>query len=111
MNVNLTSHPATDGLSNHTATPKPPDANRLPSVGDDEARETFDRFVGQTVFGQLLKSMRKTVGKSAYFHGGRAEEIFQQQLDEVVAEKLSDASTASFSGPMYELFALGMARK
>ena len=63
--------------------------------------------MGETFFGQMLKSMRKTVGKPAYFHGGRAEEIFTQQLDQVLAEKLSEASADKLSGPMYELFTLG----
>ncbi len=52
-----------------------------------QLRKAFDAFVGETFFGQLLHSMRKTVGKPAYFNGGRAEEIFQQQLDQVLAQK------------------------
>ena len=64
------------------------------------------RFVGETFFGQLLQSMRKTVGKPAYFNGGRAEEIFQQQLDQALAKKISESSADKFSGPMFELFTL-----
>ena len=73
---------------------------------DQQLREAFDSFVGQTFFGQMLSAMRKTLGKPAYFHGGRAEEIFQQQLDQVLGEKLADASADKFSGPMFELFVL-----
>ena len=73
---------------------------------DTEVRKAFDSFVGQTFFGQMLSSMRKTVGEPAYFHGGRAEEMFQQQLDQVLGEKLSNASADKFSGPMFELFSL-----
>jgi hypothetical protein len=51
----------------------------------------------------LLAEMRKSVGKSAYFHGGRAEEVFQGQLDQQIAESMADASAQSFSGPMFEL--------
>ena len=54
----------------------------------------------------MLKAMRRTVDKPAYFHGGRAEEIFTEQLDQLLAEKISDASAEKFSGPMFELFAL-----
>ena len=39
--------------------------------------------------------------------GGRAEEIFTGQLDQVLAEKISEASGDRFGGPMYELFLLG----
>ncbi len=72
----------------------------------DATREAFDDFVGQTFFGQMLKAMRSTVGKPAYFHGGQAEEIFRGQLDQVLAEKMSDAAADTFTGPMYELFTL-----
>ncbi len=117
---------ATDGaIQSLAATPQPP---RLPSpsadfdsalsqtdaiktktadaVTPDPLREAFQDFVGQTLFGQLLSSMRSTVGKPAYFHGGRGEEVFQQQLDEVLVEKITDASASSVADPMYELFRL-----
>ncbi len=103
MNVNLSTHSAVDALRNQPAVPKPPPRN-LQDHG--ELRKAFDAFVGETFFGQMLKAMRKTVGKPAYFHGGRAEEIFQQQLDQVLSEKLSQASGGKFSGPMFERFQL-----
>jgi len=80
--------------------PKPPD----PDAKSQTLRRNFEDFVGQTLFGEMLKSMRKTQHKPAYFHGGRGEEIFQQQLDQVLAEKLSHASAEKLAGPMYELF-------
>ncbi len=84
------------------ATPKPPEAN----ADDEKLRAAFQDFVGQTLFGETLKAMRKTQQKPAYFHGGRAEEIFQQQLDQVLAEKLSRASGDRLARPMFELFTL-----
>jgi hypothetical protein len=77
-----------------------------PSRSNPEVREAFDDFVGQTFFMQLLTEMRKTVGKPAYMHGGQTEEVFQAQMDQVLAERLTEASAESFSGPMYELFML-----
>ena len=65
---------------------------------------SFESVMGEMLFGQMLKAMRKTVGKPAYFHGGRAEEVFTQQLDKVLAEKISHASADKFVGPMYELW-------
>jgi Rod binding domain-containing protein len=73
---------------------------------DPKLREAFGQFVGETFFGQMLKAMRKTQNKPAYFHGGRGEEVFQQQLDQVLAEKLTAASSQQFSEPMMELFML-----
>jgi hypothetical protein len=80
---------------------------RANAKDDQELRDAFQSFVGETLFRQTLKSMRQTVGKPAYFHGGRAEEVFQEQLDEVLAEKMSRASSDKLSGPMYELFRMG----
>jgi flagellar protein FlgJ len=71
---------------------------------DGELREAFDGFVGETFFGQMLQSMRKTVGKQDYFYGGRAEEIFRGQLDQQLAQEMTKASADTFSGPMFDLF-------
>ncbi len=71
---------------------------------NEEAKELYQQFVGETFFGQMMKSMRKSVGKSAYFDGGKTEEIFQQQLDRVFTEEISKTSAADFSGPMFDLF-------
>lgn len=79
--------------------PSTPDA-------DQELRRTFYQFVGETFYGQLLSAMRKTVGKPAYFHGGRAEEVFQGQLDQVLGQRMAQASADSFIQPMYDLFCL-----
>ena len=72
----------------------------------DELKEAFHDFVGQTFFGEMIKSFRTTQQPSKYFHGGRAEEIFQGQFDQVLTEKLSDASSEKIADPMYELFML-----
>ena len=72
-----------------------------------ELREAFSSFVGQTFYSQLLASMRKTTEKPAYFHGGRAEEVFQGQLDQVLAEEMTERTADQFTGPMFDLFMLG----
>lgn len=79
------------------------DENRL-GEGKDEVKEAFQDFVGQTFFGQLISSMRTTQGEVPYFNGGQAEKIFQGQLDQVLTEKLSDASASKIADPMYKLF-------
>ena len=82
----------------------PPSEARSPA--DAELRHAFDAFVGQTFYGRLLAEMRKSVGKPAYFHGGRAEEVFQAQLDQTLAERMTEASAHQFTGPMFDLFML-----
>ena len=68
-----------------------------------ELQKAFTDFAGQTFFGELVKQMRATVKKPAFFHGGMGEDIFQSQLDQVLVERISDASAKSFSDPMYQL--------
>ena len=71
---------------------------------DSELRKNFTQFVGETLFGSMLATMRKSVGKPAYMHGGRTEEVFQKQLDQAMVEELTEASAESIANPMYELF-------
>ena len=67
-----------------------------------ELHEKFTQFVGEAFFGQMLKAMRSTVGKPAYFYGGHAEEVFQGQLDQTMSEHLTKASASKFAEPMFE---------
>jgi hypothetical protein len=69
---------------------------------EDALREQFTQFVGETFFGQMIKSLRATAEKPAYFHGGRAEEVFQSQLDQQLAQHLTEASAEQFAEPMFE---------
>lgn len=55
-------------------------------------KKAFSQFVGETYYGTMLKSMRKTVGESAYFNGGQAEELFRGQLDQEMSAKLAGRS-------------------
>jgi Rod binding domain-containing protein len=68
----------------------------------DDVRDKFTQFVGEAFFGQMMKAMRSTVGKPAYFYGGRAEEVFQGQLDQTMSEQLTKASASKFADPMFE---------
>ena len=80
-------------------------ATRLDSVKqaeeDKKLRDVLHQVVGQTLFGQMLKAMRATQEKNPYFDGGRAEEIFQSQLDQVLVERMTQATSRSLSEPMY----------
>ena len=55
----------------------------------EKAREVFTEFFGKTFYGQMLKAMRQTVGEPAYFHGGRGEEVFRDELDNTLADHMS----------------------
>ncbi|MDX1926869.1 MAG: rod-binding protein [Pirellulaceae bacterium] len=77
-----------------------------PSAASPELREAFEDFVGQTFFSEMIKACRTSQKPSAYFNGGRAEEIFQGQLDQVLSEELSKSSADKIADPMFELFML-----
>ncbi|MEQ1825531.1 MAG: rod-binding protein [Pirellula sp.] len=72
----------------------------------EDLRKAFQDFVGQTLFSQMIASMRKTQEGAAYFDGGQAEKIFQGQLDQILSQELSDASASKISDPMFKLFQL-----
>ncbi|MCS7237762.1 MAG: hypothetical protein NZ899_05760 [Thermoguttaceae bacterium] len=81
-------------------------SNASGSKDDPHLREVFRDFVGQTIFSQMLRSMRRTLGKPAYFHGGKFEEVFQAELDRLIAEKAARKSGDTWAEAMYELFTL-----
>ena len=66
-----------------------------------EVQKTFRTFVGEAFFGQMLKAMRSTQDKPAYFHGGRAEEVFRGQLDQALAEVMTESSADTIADPMF----------
>ena len=105
----IAAQPVSTVLSSASRSSHVADTHRLGKAAGSqtsELREVFDEFVGETFFRQLLKAMRKSVGQPAYFHGGRAEEVFQGQLDQKLAEQMAKSSASQFTGPMFELFTL-----
>jgi len=102
--TSLSSASTSNLMLNADKTPEKPDASQ--SKDNDEFRKVFHQFVGTTMYGQMLKSMRATQEKSPYFDGGRAEEIFQSQLDEKLVDKITEASSKSVSDPMFKLMTI-----
>ena len=80
-----------------TAKPQTDDAAKAAEV-----KEAFTSFVGETFYGHMLKAMRSTVNKPAYFHGGQAEEMFRSQLDQQLAQEWSTTTGDRFAEPMFE---------
>ena len=70
---------------------------------DQKFRELLHKFIGQTMFGMMLQSMRATQEPNPLFHGGRAEEIYQSLLDMELTTQLTQATTRTLSEPMYNL--------
>jgi Rod binding domain-containing protein len=70
---------------------------------DKQFRELLHQFIGQTLFGQMLKSMRATQEKNPFFHGGQSEEIYQSMLDMELTDQMTKATSKTLSEPMYKL--------
>ena len=82
--------------------PKPVCAKPSAAEKAEKLHDTFTKFVGQTFYGQMIKSMRSTVGQAAYFNGGQAEKMFQGQLDQTLAEQMTKATAERFAEPLFQ---------
>lgn len=76
--------------------------NTHPTAKAEKVRAALTDFVGETFFRQMIKSMRTTLGRPAYFHGGRAEEVFRSQLDQALVEEMTAATASEVADPMFE---------
>lgn len=54
-------------------------------------RQATDQLVGSVFYGALLKNMRASGLRGEYGHGGRGEEVFAAQLDQILAEQAGRA--------------------
>ena len=57
----------------------------------NQLRDVAGEVVGSVFYGKLLQTLRDSSLKGQYGHGGRGEEIFQAQLDQVLAEEAGRA--------------------
>ena len=86
-----------------TATRLDQPETKTSAADEKKFREVLHQFVGQTLFGQMLKSMRETQEKNPFFHGGQSEEIYQSMLDMQLTDQLTKSSSRTLSEPMYKL--------
>ena len=101
--MNLTSSATMLNTSSLSALQTPRGEHEKPTT-----KEAFQDFVAGTFYKQMLKSLRQSHDKPAYFHGGQAEEMFRSQLDQQVAEDLARTQGAAFADPLYDSFQRGL---
>ncbi len=68
-------------------------------------RETIDEVIGSVFFGPLMRSMRSSTLKGSIGHGGRGEEVFRAQLDQVLVERAGRATQYELSEVLFNRFA------
>lgn len=71
----------------------------------DELRDTVNKVVGTVFYEPLLRSTRNSSLRADIGHGGRGEEVFQGQLDQILAERVGLASGGSLSQSLVDRFA------
>ncbi len=84
------------------ASPLPTPPARDPLV---KLRDAVDRTVGSVFYGTLLKTMRESPLKGSIGHGGRGEEVFQNQLDQLFVERAGTARSYDLNQTIFERLA------
>jgi len=80
----------------HAVNPSPTPVT-VGSPVQDRLRDAMDQVVGETFYGTLLRSLRSSSLRGPYGHGGRGEEVFQAQLDQIFATEAGRARSSSLS--------------
>ena len=88
-----TASPPGFGQQLHAAShrPTPPAADHT-APGRPSLHELADQLVSTAFVLPLLEQARQDPFKSELFHGGRGEEVFGQQLDVIMAERITASS-------------------
>lgn len=97
-NSAVTSRPKAHAFAERLAEVRLADAPSVPELDPEQAEElrtAAQQLVATTLIQPMLAKMREDPFKSDLFHGGRAEEIFGQQLDVIYSERI--VSRADFS--------------
>ncbi len=89
----------------NATTPAQPPVNAATQKRQDELREAIDQTIGSVFFGPLMKTMRSSVLKGEIGHGGRGEEVFRAQLDQVLVERAGSATRYELSDVLFDRFA------
>jgi len=112
--MSIFSPPSLDLLSASGAAPAPPvrvkpagqafdaflnqarQADASPELSKDakQVRESAEQLVSSTFIMPLFKQLRSDPMASEMFHGGQGEEIFQQQMDQILSDRI--AGSANF---------------
>ncbi len=70
----------------------------------DKLRDAGNQLVSTAFVLPLLTQMRDDPFKSEMFHGGRAEEIFGQQLDVILADRITQSSNFGIADALVKQF-------
>lgn len=75
------------------------DANASPQ---DKLRSLSKMYVSSAMIMPMFEQMRSDPLAANLFHGGRSEEVFQQQLDQVLSDRIAGASKFDLAEAIYK---------
>ena len=71
-------------------------------TSQEQLREAAEQLVSTTMIMPVFEQLRDDSFASDLFHGGRTEKIFQQQLDQVLADRISGATRFDLVDAVYK---------
>lgn len=79
------------------------DRARSEGQGDDaQLREAAEKLVATTLIMPMFEQMRNDPLATKLFHGGRGETIFQQQMDQVLSDRMAGATNFDLVESVYQ---------
>ncbi len=72
-------------------------ATPVQPVASSRLKQAADEIVGSVFYGTMLRQLRASEFKGKYGHGGRGEEVFQAQLDQILAKEMGRGKNANIS--------------
>lgn len=78
---------------------------------EEQLREAAEKLVSTTFIMPMFEQLRSDPLAANLFHGGRAEKIFQQQLDQVLSDRIASATSFDLVGSVYDQLSRDVAGK
>ena len=68
----------------------------------EQLREAAEKLVSTTLIMPMFEQLRNDPLAANLFHGGRSEKIFQQQLDQVLSDRIAGATRFDLVDAVYK---------
>jgi hypothetical protein len=81
------------------------------SAAQAKAYKAAQDLVAVTLFQPMLKQMHQDPFKVAMFHGGQGEDAFQQQLDSLLAQRMTQKANPPIVNAIYQSLMKAQARR
>lgn len=81
------------------------DPSQLDPKTQTKLKEVTSQFLSAALYLPLMKQMREDPFKTEMFHGGMGEDMFNQQMDQQMADRLASSSSGQLGESIYKRFA------